>query len=115
LPSEHLADQAYLSADLLTDSQNRYVVELVGPIRPNPSWQAKDEAAYDISRFEIDWDREVVTCPEGKESRYWKPARRAEDWGTIPQVAGALPPERLRGLFGKVAVYEEKEGTCGSC
>src|SRR5215468_3178474 len=22
----------------------------------------------------IDWDQEVVTCPHGKQSRYWKPA-----------------------------------------
>jgi len=54
LPREHLADQAYLAADLLVESRKRYGVDLVGPIRPNPSWRARDEAAYDISRFEID-------------------------------------------------------------
>ena len=41
LPSEHLADQAYLAADLLVESRNRYGVDLTGPIRPNPSWQTK--------------------------------------------------------------------------
>ena len=86
LPSEHLADQAYLAADLLVESRKRYGVDLVGPIRPNPSWQAKDEAAYDISRFEIDWSREVVTCPQGNESRYWKPSKRVKDRGTIPMI-----------------------------
>ena len=86
LPSEHLADQAYLAADLLVESRKRYGVDLVGPIRPNPSWQAKDEAAYDISRFEIDFSGEVVTCPQGKKSRYWKPSKRVKDRGTIPMI-----------------------------
>ena len=39
----------------------------------NNSWQSKDEQAYDLSCFFIDWDRQTVTCPNGKESISWKP------------------------------------------
>ena len=31
-------------------------IELVGPVRPDTSWQAKAGEGYDISAFSIDWD-----------------------------------------------------------
>lgn len=86
LPTEHFVDSAYVSADLLADSQTHHEVDLVGPIRPNRSWQMDDDESYDVSHFALDWDREVATCPEGHESRYWKPAKRVKDRGTIPMV-----------------------------
>jgi transposase len=43
-------------------------------MRQDQSWQAHDEHAFDTSHFVIDWDQEVVTCPQGTQSRYWKPA-----------------------------------------
>lgn len=78
-PSEHLVDSAYVSADLLVRSRARYGVELVGPIRPNRSWQAEDEGAYDATQFELDWEREVATCPQGRRSRYWKSWRLVKE------------------------------------
>ena len=110
LPSDHLADQAYLSADLLTDSQKGYGVDLVGPIRPNPSWQAQNEAAYDIEKFEIDWDREVATCPQGNESRYWKPARRVKDRGTIPMVQVHFHPKDCADCSARPLCTKKKKG-----
>jgi len=86
LPAEHFVDSAYTSADLLADSRTRHGVDLVGPIRPNRSWQMDDDDSYDVSHFALDWDREVATCPQGHESRYWKPAKRVKDRGTIPMV-----------------------------
>lgn len=79
LPAAHFVDSAYIAADILVSSEDDYGVELVGPIRPNRSWQAEDEAAYDIPHFEIDWAREVAICPQGKQSRYWKPAKRLKN------------------------------------
>ena len=78
------------------ESRDRYGVEFVGPIRPNRSWQAEDDDAYDVTRFEIDWEPEVATCPEGTRSRYWKPAKRlknrtSQSSTVLPRVAGALP------------------------
>ena len=30
------------------------------------------ESAFDAADFAVDWDRQVVRCPEGKESAIWK-------------------------------------------
>ena len=46
-------------------------IELVGPPRPNPSWQAKVEGGHTIDRFEVDWDEQRVRCPLGKLSSAW--------------------------------------------
>ena len=74
LPAEHLVDGAYMSADVLVESQQDYGVDLIGPMRQDKSWQARDEKAFDQIQFEIDWENEAVTCPNDKQSRYWKPA-----------------------------------------
>lgn len=74
LPSVHIVDGAYVSSDGLVDSQQDYQVTLLGPMRQDPSWQAHDPQAFDTSQFVMDWDQEVVTCPNGKQSRSWKPA-----------------------------------------
>ena len=36
-----------------------------------PRGLAKDPQAYDNSTFLVDWENEVVTCPEGKMSKKW--------------------------------------------
>jgi transposase len=74
LPEVHLVDGAYVPSDALVASHQDYQVTLTGPMRQDQSWQAHDEHAFDTSQFVIDWDQEVVTCPNGKQSRYRKPA-----------------------------------------
>ncbi len=69
--AEHLADAAYISADLLVAARDRYGVRLVGPPRPDSSWQARTEGGYTAGQFTLDWDREVAVCPEGQASRTW--------------------------------------------
>jgi transposase len=71
LPQQHLVDTTYASAELLVRSQREYQVELVGPVRPDVSWQAQDPTAFDISAFSIDWTAQQVTCPQGRVSRSW--------------------------------------------
>jgi transposase len=78
LPAEHLVDTAYVSAALLVSSRADYGVELVGPVLADTSWQAVEQTGYDItdgcdsSAFSIDWERQVVTCPQGHQSRPWR-------------------------------------------
>lgn len=79
LPDEHLVDRAYVSADLLVDSRRDYGVDLVGPVRDDQSWQARTEGAYEQRQFVVDWDNKVVTCPQGKQSRYWKPWKKQQE------------------------------------
>ena len=72
LPEQHFVDAGYVDAELLVSSQLDYGIELIGPVRPDSSWQAKDPDAYDSSCFSIDWEHQVVTCPEGHESQRWR-------------------------------------------
>src|SRR4051812_38516030 len=46
-------------------------IDLVGPARPDQSWQSRAEEAFSAADFAVDWDRRVARCPEGKESTGW--------------------------------------------
>jgi hypothetical protein len=72
-PEEHLVDAAYIDAELLVRGREELGIDLVGPPRPNPSWQGKVEGGYTIDRFEVDWDEQRVRCPQGKLSSAWSP------------------------------------------
>jgi transposase len=72
-PSEHLVDTAYIGAGLVVRSREELGIALIGPSRPDVSWQAKLEGGYGLERFEIDWEHERVRCPEGKLSSAWSP------------------------------------------
>ncbi len=67
LPQVQLVDEGYMEIDLLLDSQNRGI-DLVGPVPSSKSWQDRVEGAYDHTRFQIDWEKRLVTCPNGKTS-----------------------------------------------
>ena len=71
LPGEHLVDAGYVDAENLVSSGSEYGVDLCGPAGPNPSWQSKDESAFDVACFAIDWEAQQVICPQGKVSRSW--------------------------------------------
>jgi DDE family transposase len=77
LPSVPRGDGAYVSSDGWVDSQQDSQGTLRGPRRQEPSWQAHDRQAFAMSQVVIDGDQEGVTCPNGKPSRYGKPARAA--------------------------------------
>ena len=74
-PEEHFADTAYVNAFLLVNAQNQGI-EMVGPARFDTSWQARTEGAFDLTHFEIDWENEQVSCPQGKLSQAWKAYHR---------------------------------------
>ena len=67
-PAEHLVDAAYVSADHLVAAQGRYGIDLVGPARRNLSWQSRAGEAFGSADFAVDLDRQVVRCPQGKET-----------------------------------------------
>lgn len=73
LPKQHIVDAGFVDANLIVTSQKQYGVELVGPVRPNVSWQANTPGGYDISQFAVNWKTKRVTCPQGKKSNQWKP------------------------------------------
>jgi len=73
LPAEHLVDKGYTDSQTLVESQRTYGVTLIGPVADDPSWQARAGTGFDKAQFLVDWDRQVVTCPMGKQSISWLP------------------------------------------
>lgn len=68
LPSQHIVDTGYVDGTLLVESQQKYEIELIGPVRDNVSWQSKNPEAYDLSQFKINWKTQQATCPQGVKS-----------------------------------------------
>ena len=83
-PNQHLVDSAYIDAELLISSREDFDITLVGPGRPDISWQAKVEGAYHRYRFEIDWENKQVVCPQGKQSVIWR--ELSDRYGPYNQV-----------------------------
>ena len=79
LPHEHIVDAAYIDAELLVSSRQEHGITLVGPTRPNPSWQTKVEGAYTKEHFTVDWERRQVRCPQGKLSSSWTEQRELRE------------------------------------
>jgi transposase len=73
IPAEHLVDAGYVDAGLLVRGREELGIDLLGPPRPNPSWQGKVEGGYTLDRFEVDWDARRVRCPQGRLSSAWSP------------------------------------------
>ncbi|HSX81312.1 MAG TPA: hypothetical protein VLQ80_22440 [Candidatus Saccharimonadia bacterium] len=71
LPGEPLVDKGSTDAQVLVDSQATYGITRIGPIADDPSWQARAATGFDKAPFQVDWERQIVTCPMGKESISW--------------------------------------------
>jgi transposase len=71
-PSDHLVDAAYISAELLVQSRDEQGIILRGPTRPSQGWQMQVAGAYTPDQFEVDWERQQVRCPQGKEAARWQ-------------------------------------------
>ncbi|MFW8628499.1 IS1182 family transposase [Deinococcus sp. ME38] len=80
LPDEHLVDSGYVDAELLATSHATFGIDLIGPARRDKSWQAKTEGAFDFTAFRVDWDGQVVTCPNGAQTSSW--VERPGPYGT---------------------------------
>jgi transposase len=82
-PREHLVDTGYVDAELLGKSKDKGIT-LIGPPRRDKSWQNRTEGAYDLTHFQIDWEKQRVTCPQGKHSASWH--TRLDIYGPYNQV-----------------------------
>ena len=76
-PSEHFVDTGYVRTGNLVASQQEHQIDLIGPIYADRQWQAKAQAGFDLAHFQIDWDAQVVTCPQGQRSVGWSEAHTA--------------------------------------
>ncbi|MCA9838547.1 MAG: IS1182 family transposase [Trueperaceae bacterium] len=71
LPEKHIVDMAYMDTELMVKSQKDYGVSLHGRMRLNHNWRSKTDGAYQVEDFSIDWSKQKVTCPDGKQNLYW--------------------------------------------
>jgi transposase len=73
-PKAHYVDAGYVEAEVLAKSKT-HKIDLIGPTLSNNSWQARAAQGYALTDFDIDWQAEVVICPEGKHSASWWPMK----------------------------------------
>ncbi len=77
-PSQHLVDAGYVSAKLILDSQEKHQIDLIGPVHVDPSWQSRTPGAFDASQFQVDWQAQSATCPQGQRSIRWYPQQDSQ-------------------------------------
>jgi transposase len=75
LPAEHVVDAGYVDSDLVITSRTQHGIDLVGPVPPDTSWQARAGQGYDVSQFTVDWAAKHVRCPQAHTSVVWRPGR----------------------------------------
>jgi transposase len=99
-PQRHYADSGYITAERLVQSRLLYQTELVGPLRQDSSWQARQEAALALADLAIDWQRQEVTCPAGYTCDHWRQKEgsggRSEILVRFPQAVCSVCPLRPR-------------------
>ncbi len=75
LPQKHVVDTGYVDAKELVNSRLDYDVDLFGPTREDYHWQAQENTGFAASQFNLDWQQQCATCPVGKTSQSWTPAK----------------------------------------
>ena len=90
VPGTHLLDTGYIEAEQLLISREHYGIDIVAPVLPDSSWQARAQQGFDLTHFEVNWEQHQSRCPQGHLSRTWKPStdRRGHD-----TIAITFPPE----------------------
>nr|WP_317453828.1 IS1182 family transposase [Streptomyces sp. CBMA152] len=71
LPAEHLVDGGYISVAHRDRAVREYQIHLVGPVKEKITRKSRKGNGFDRDAFTIDWERQQVTCPQGKESMSW--------------------------------------------
>ena len=54
---------------------NEYDVDLIGPMKTNVSWQAREGNGYSSDDFQIDWKNKRAICPQRVASNHWIPKK----------------------------------------
>jgi transposase len=70
LPARQFVDGAYVGTQLILESRKKHGIEVIGPVKQN-SHHSQEAEGYDIAAFQIDWERQSATCPQGKQSTGW--------------------------------------------
>ena len=60
-----------MTTDHLLTSETEHGIDLVGPVAPDRSGQARADDGFAAAHFVLDWDRQCATCPQGETSVQW--------------------------------------------
>jgi transposase len=71
LPGEHIVDAGYVDSEDIVTSKDNYGVAVVGLVPPDASWQARENAGFDLASFTVDWEARRAICPQGQRSTKW--------------------------------------------
>src|SRR5258708_35534997 len=104
LPDEQIVDTGYVDAELLVNRQKNYGITLLGPVLSDNSWQAKAGKGFDVGRFQLDWQAQQATCPQGQTSYRWSLVGERID------MVGSSHGMRNELTRRKVLAEEEKKG-----
>jgi len=63
LPGEHLVDAGYIDAGMRVPAATVHHVEVIGPVRADTNWQARQGQGFAAECFVIDWEAKCVPCP----------------------------------------------------
>ena len=102
LPREHRLETGSIDAEHLVTSRLTPAVELVGPVLPDTSWQARSPAGCEVSCLASDWEAETVMGPQGHRRRRWTPTRDHQHGG---QELIAIPFDPTHGAVGPVRAH----------
>jgi len=69
LPAEHQVDAGYIDAGILVAEALVHHVDVLGPVRVDTNWQARQGQGFAAECFEIAWEAKCVTCPEAQAQR----------------------------------------------
>ncbi len=72
-PGRHYLDSGYLSAAAVVAALTTRGIALIGPLLADTSAQARAGHGYARADFTVDYDSQIVTCPQGKTSSSWTP------------------------------------------
>ncbi len=81
-PREQWVDGGYLDSALALESR-KLGIEVCGPALSDQSWQARTPGGYTLKDFAIDWQAQVVRCPQGHQSQSWEVGKSGKSAGSI--------------------------------
>jgi hypothetical protein len=66
-PQEHLVDMGYTSGGDLAE-QASLGTQVLGPVAQTPGWQSQQAGSFAPQAFQLDWQEQQATCPQGQTS-----------------------------------------------
>src|SRR6266567_9375198 len=70
----NISSMQVMSRSLISSRANPAMRWIWSALRGSTHWY-QGETGYDLTHFDIDWEAQTVTCPEGRPSSSWTPVQ----------------------------------------